>query len=744
MSARSGDRSRTRAERAEDAYATTKQRLEMGRGVPLTESALVIATSALTKAYGVKALRPFAPRTLGYRAEFKFEQQGKLHARRSREWFFVWMGLLSFLIAKGHLQQYPTWQDVLRSANFAHSWIDAVQNSAVCDFSGRTERMGVFLTATCTDGHSQWLKDMHIPLWFLNRHAPVHLPLPMDPAPEPLLKRYERSAANRIATVHEFIASRCARNEQAMKTETENQRLARESRTRNPPTVSAKVFVWEEDYNDPLKLVRVSVTKVAREVTLTSFSADEKIYDPFYNEWDCCEDLGDDPNNDNEEEWGAMMHHPAHATGLNTAVDTTSSDFALAAANLNYAVGGAGLDTAVDTIPLDELPPPHPRALTPPPTSALISDGQPLRHLHIAPVTANNLDQMCDAWQEETLEVLQTVYGYLAPLPFPGYLSPVTVNDAKRLLRNIGDSFTDVEAFYPHRPVTRLAHEYTMSITSPSACVPPQMDIHPDSRMPLRSMQRVRNVRFVYTGSLEEDRLYMFDFGSDAQVPWHLTLSSATHAALVCRLNASMTDVELALYLLHRGMPFRTLQSAKNTRHAKSRATPPRVIPSRPAGHIFGREDYDAYVAQRDALLGQPRARAALMRGGFLWRLGNHCRSFDDVLKGPTGWSEHVETVFTAKDTTSGELFVDDNLTDVEADLICSVYMCASGEGLFSAIACFASLTRTLQHPVASLRYVHGTPYAPRTNPRVRTMGAGARIVRTASTRGRRKLTILR
>ena len=107
---------------------------------------------------------------------------------------------------------------------------------------------------------------------------------------------------------------------------------------------------------------------------------------------------------------------------------------------------------------------------------------------------------------------------------------------------------------------------------------------------------------------------------------------------------------------------------------------PPLIPPTQLADLQFGVKDYDAYARQREIILSQPRGRAALMRGGIIWRLSTSIVSFSSVLQGPTGWSPIPNTMLSVHDPKTNELFIDDNLTDMEFNLISGTYACHTGK----------------------------------------------------------------
>ena len=55
------------------------------------------------------------------------------------------------------------------------------------------------------------------------------------------------------------------------------------------PTKTAQVFVWDKD---PDHLVREEVLVREREETLSEYGSQQKVYNAFWNQWDCCHAFG--------------------------------------------------------------------------------------------------------------------------------------------------------------------------------------------------------------------------------------------------------------------------------------------------------------------------------------------------------------------------------------------------------------------------------------------------------------------
>ena len=107
---------------------------------------------------------------------------------------------------------------------------------------------------------------------------------------------------------------------------------------------------------------------------------------------------------------------------------------------------------------------------------------------------------------------------------------------------------------------------------------------------------------------------------------------------------------------------------------------PPLVLPTRLADSQFGVKDYDAYARQREIILSQPRGCAAFMQGGIIWRLSTSLITSSSVLQGPMGWSPIPNTMLSVHDPKTNKLFIDNNLTDMEFNLVSGTYACHTGK----------------------------------------------------------------
>lgn len=166
----------------------------------------------------------------------------------------------------------------------------------------------------------------------------------------------------------------------------------------------------------------------------------------------------------------------------------------------------------------------------------------------------------------------------------------------------------------------------------------------------------------------------MFDFKDRSTVKWKLTVKTASHALLVCRLDSQLDESDLSYYLLQNGIPFHTLQLSSTLSRSPISRHPPLVIPFRPAEYVYTWQDYDAFREQCLVILDQPRSRAALLRGYFPWRLAINDISFSSVISGPSGWSTEPNEMLVVDLPETGEEYIDDKLTDIELQSLTGTY----------------------------------------------------------------------
>jgi len=164
---------------------------------------------------------------------------------------------------------------------------------------------------------------------------------------------------------------------------------------------------------------------------------------------------------------------------------------------------------------------------------------------------------------------------------------------------------------------------------------------------------------------------------SDRNVQWTIILEDASNALECVRRRWGPHFIDVANELYTRGYPFSTRlvgpQPVTTTRPAIN------SLGYRPKGYTPLPCDYAAYEALRDSFLATPRARAALLKGGIVWRLAKEVVPEVTVLNGPSS-----EALLTGRAFRCEERYLwDDELTEEELNLICGVYKVHTGKSSF-------------------------------------------------------------
>ncbi|KJA16736.1 hypothetical protein HYPSUDRAFT_147368 [Hypholoma sublateritium FD-334 SS-4] len=625
---------------------------------------LTEATALLQTYYQIAAVRPISPWGFGYHKSHRDRRHMLISISKGREWFSVWMALFSFTIARAQtvereLSPYPhlakdDWITYLLKNGFEKTWVDSVMRSVVWTFSQETARTGIFLHLPPRDELQpdvEWFCSYHVPVWYpwgkeqASNGKWAHLAPPKsnaasDPDQPSSVDSAMDAPSTKSHAVSEpvelpsspwktFFALRAERNGRQLSRESPQDRERREARERQPPVKSAKVFHWIE--TSPGNYVREAISKKWREDTLADYSSKQKQYNSFDNEWDCCTAFGSDYE-----------------------CDSDSDD----ENDIGFFVSGEEVSEA--------NAPYHPMS------AHLTPNGDPHEHDSdwLQTPTVNSI------FEDEIIDITQRFFGLVCPLPAPSSGPPVDPNNRKNVLKLLGLSWDkSVDVF--SQPRVLLAFDFLRRLCAKASISPDEWDLSRENRAYIAFSSRFSAIRKLQS---KMGVVYMFDFGKHSSQPWKLATTAARHALTICRLDSSMREDEIARYLVSRGIPFRTLQNSETLRRG-SRFPPPKIVhPRRAMDYVFTFEDYRAYTQHCAALLCHPRSRAALMKGGYIWRVSVPILSMQKVIDGPSGWSTNPDEMFVASSTEMGE-FVDDELTDLEIEAFCGLYRCSTGYG---------------------------------------------------------------
>jgi hypothetical protein len=280
---------------------------------------LLLVTRRLRGAYKITAIAPYSPWARNYRGSFKQLHSIKRAVALSQEWFFVWMGLLSYVVARAEFSgeankdyrqwcedegkdaiiAVPDWRSFLKeqsfdsqnNIHFDSTWVDGVSASTVCDFSINNPRAGIFVKLP-NQGPSdrqpsiRWFCERGIPVWYRWGPAehelaqqnefyrglrpltdnlgipslftnPQHAIMPASANTAPA-----RSSGSK--PWQEYFADLEKENLERAKVESARDHERRLDRERQPPTWSARVIEWVQPINGGNQLILEEKTVAER------------------------------------------------------------------------------------------------------------------------------------------------------------------------------------------------------------------------------------------------------------------------------------------------------------------------------------------------------------------------------------------------------------------------------------------------------------------------------------------------
>lgn len=646
--------------------------------------------------------------------------------KRSRNWFAAWMSQVSYAIAvaltfdgPAHPDMFPAWFQILveisKDKTLKERWdqpyLSGVRQT-MGTFGPHIPRAGVFLNISSPPPYQPSVD------WFLGFHVPVFYPwgakevaaARVDPnfqrlAPPSHLLQQTASAllqqprlpaattssgtATSLSAVADdkpwvaFLAQQERRKNEAIASESPAERQTRLNRERKPPTSNAKVFVWEKDDKGIYR--RRLESKKYNGNTLGSYGRDQKTYNAVSNEWDC------------------------YGEGYNSDEDISDEDTSRAASPYS----GGPADSSHTEYPASPLRPTPPSYVDPsasrPVSSSTPSSSDATRHLSSSTAVAGSssvgsssvgssvnvagttylsatAENHIEMVLYEMTDLLSNFYGYVPPLPVPSSragMVPLSEEEMATLAHLVGISSASNTAIARNSPLSNSLREFLAALNKKTVPRNERWDLSLSNRQCLLTSPRLGCIRRCYQGEMlgngHQDCLYVFDFGEHATVNWLLAVTNIIDALFVCRLGPQMTDYHICLRLLDRGISVRTLLPLAIVLPSPP---PPVVLPFRLSGYRFSARDYEAYVHERNALLCNPRiARAALMKGGIIWRLVNEEASFSDVVSGPTS-DVHIfrrGELFNCPAGPGDLRLWDDIVTDDELAIICGTVICFTG-----------------------------------------------------------------
>jgi hypothetical protein len=632
------------------------------------------------------------PESFGYKKSHSIREVACSAAKRSRDAFVPLMAMLSMAISmySPDLSGYePAWVSYIIQRGLSYQWLDKLRDSQIVDF--KIPRVGTVIIAQ-SNPWIRWIERMEeagVPVWFywghdngyLNSHpdltawipteeeihehhiarrairyrlysdapappgAPTALTLttpaltthvPATPAsPDPPLtqgiveipRSNPRSGQRDGETWAQFFERRAARNAETDLKSTPQERQRRQQMVKEqekysiPKKKGPRVFKWDEVNGF---LLRTEVIRDHVEDIWEDYSHSQMRYDPFHNEWDLCTAL--DPK--------AKVTDPYE--------DWYDGD-------------------ELGDCPIFQAPDPDR------PGDAGVVDMDSLDISTYEPVTT-----------DETLDrLLSNRFGFRwldeFALSYPG---PVSDADWSKIVKLLAVNDTAI-----NEKKKAAVAAFVNTFQEPSATIPPLMwDLHADcpSRIDVKA-PTVHIARIRWTN--EDEDVYITGNGQSNSTTWQLGVSDALNVLECTRRALGPCPLSIARYMISKGMALNTWASLP-TQVPPPRPRPPVHLGFRPSSFKPTLVDYVAYEERRNAFLSTPRARAALLMGGILWRLSKDTIQTDMALLGPSddalsfGTYKCFDKSYPSHDPS---VWYDDGLNEEELDLICGVYTVSKG-----------------------------------------------------------------
>ena len=624
------------------------------------------------------ALHPTPPSFLGFRKSFSTLRIASLRVAASRDWFLMWMSLISSKIADIETA-HVDWFSRLVEKEVPQDWLSDMQSSIVCDFSQHCPRVGTFLDIQNPQPEQpsvEWFYSWDIPVWYCPGHGnpklqpPPHLlqlattfisstPCPSPPTQEFSAREYEKSRSAYLATKpwEAYFAAREVRNRERLANETPAQRQTRLNREKKPPTKSADVFLWDWSADGAIELVRERVTSREREDVLSNHSKDQCKYDAVLNVWDVCDYFGDDdPNPDFD-------------------------DYDYNGGNARIGNDGDDVDVEPNTDP----------KIVQKECQAFIdervrqsSTGQYAMAVAQSSNQGPEVDLTHEANQIDVLKYMSHRYGFVPPLPISATdPTPIGRGDWDECLKSIGLQTSTHN--HPRPGLTGPIVDFVkrLQIDRPRAF---EWDLLPENRQPLNRQTIVECFHKLNGGLFLINRSFLVD---EIFIDWQVAVTTSANALYTLRyilhLPKYPSSPALVQHFAEKGIPFHTLLQLNPLPSYIPLDSIKTRIPRRGANYCFTPADFGSYVAERKQLLATPRARAAILRGGIVGRLAKEHLDADSAAFGPSSAVTAHRLGYSVE--AAGTTYWDDGLTTDELAIICGLYCCYTG--MFSCFIVF-------------------------------------------------------
>jgi hypothetical protein len=278
---------------------------------------------------------------------------------------------------------------------------------------------------------------------------------------------------------------------------------------------------------------------------------------------------------------------------------------------------------------------------------------------------SNNLDDLLMSYTEEEPELAWETFPDFLSLRFGLIAEDIPISVSEADLSRIPKILGHAPENHSHLPRAWQAPAQALIRFSVTGCGPKP----PRDDKEIAEIVKEAEVAATRIKAHKDKIVFALKGKDDAETPWTLLVTDPIAVLQCLRKSPGPKTTDIAKYLARHGIPFQTVIRPTQ-----------RIMPITPTSVFLGWRrqgyqpdhiDYTDYEAKRDAFLESPRARAALLMGGIVWRLAKHSLNLDCVLSGPSSQARYHGLRHHSK--MLGDT-IDDELTSDEIDLICGVY----------------------------------------------------------------------
>ncbi|KAJ7088730.1 hypothetical protein B0H15DRAFT_800702 [Mycena belliarum] len=483
----------------------------------------------------------------------------------------------------------------------------------------------------------------------------------------------------------DFFARREASNKKKYDHETPGQRAAREQRKKNALTAGApgkrgpRVFLWEDTNSDGF-FIRRPMARWSAAQDWDDYSANQRRYDSFHNEWDICADFAPDEegrvsDDDDDDTYGDAFTH----------------------------------DAADDYSPQHSPFPPQPNPLTPQHTTLandtrMVDDAPQVEHDEssqypafpdlpegLSPAVVSTIKDISaaaenvEAYYSESAEIASDLTTTLPGGPAPHFTTKKILEDFFGLTEcnspfdavlGHNDSLAALGFLPSEEPLAPGAEALLCSIRDATS-----LESVPSVLLDLCRARELRfwqksgiNVQFFRwkDGPKHQPNVFVLEPRGASSERYHILVYSAAVVLYVVRIGLRDWD-DLVTQLIAFGAEFHLVLHQLSKRSW----TPQRIrcigLGAREQGYTGTIHDYHSYVAKRTEFFQSPRGLLAASAGGIIGRLAR--LTIKDLDTEILLFEEiNEETSDRQILSSKGGALYHDCLTPEEEDLICGVY----------------------------------------------------------------------